>query len=111
MAICRLNTGIKPRSWECNLIIQRQQIELDEKSKNILKLELSSGNPRAKVITQNDRPLIISDSFKPRIELTRLIDTKETKGPSTGKDGHRVEGVRYNEWAIILRNNFSPRIA
>ena len=77
---------------ECNLIIQRQQIELDEKSKKILKLELSSDNPRAKVITQNDRPLIISDSFKPRIELTRLIDTKETKRPSGGTDGHRVEG-------------------
>jgi centrosomal protein CEP135 len=62
---------------ECNSIIRRQQIELDAKSTKILKLELSSGNSRAKVVTHHDRPLIISDSLKPRIEMTRLISTKE----------------------------------
>ena len=62
---------------ECNSIIKRQQIELDEKSQKILKLQLAPGNSRAKVVTHHDRPLIISDSLKPRIEMTRLISTKE----------------------------------
>ena len=62
---------------ECNSIIRRQQIELEEKSRRILKLELSRGNSSAKVITQNERPLIISDNLKPRIEMTRLIGGKE----------------------------------
>ena len=62
---------------ECNSIIKRQQVELDEKSKKLLKLELSSGTSRAKVVTHHDRPLIISDSMKPRIEMTRLIGSKE----------------------------------
>ena len=62
---------------ECNSIIRRQQIELEEKSRKILKLELTKGNSSAKVITQNDRPLILSDNNKPRMEMTRLIDGKE----------------------------------
>lgn len=86
---------------ECNLIIQRQQVELDEKSKEILKLELSSGNPRAKVVTQNDRPLIISESLKPRIELTRLIDTKERKGASRQKDSHVEESETKSDVDLI----------
>ena len=68
---------------ECNSIIRRQQMELDEKSRKILKLELSKANSSAKVITQNDRPLIISDNLKPRIEMTRLIEGKQNiKKPS-----------------------------
>ena len=68
---------------ECNSIIRRQQIELDEKSRKILKLELSKANSNAKVITQNDRPLIISDSLKPRIEMTRLIEGKQNAKTTT----------------------------
>ena len=73
--ICLQNrvTDLENLNKECNHIIQRQQIELDEKSKRILKLELSIGAPKAKVITQYERPLIISDSLKPRIEMTRFI--------------------------------------
>ena len=78
--IIRLQSRMKDLedlNQECNSIIRRQQIELDEKSKKILKLELNSGIPKAKVITHNDRPLIISDTLKPRIEMTSLIGQKE----------------------------------
>jgi len=58
---------------ECNLIINRQQNELNEKSKRILKLELSSGNPRAKIVTHDERPLILNANSKPKIEISSLV--------------------------------------
>ena len=76
---------------ECNSIIRRQQVELDDKSKKILKLELNAGNPRAKVITHHDRPLIISDTSKPRIEMTRLIDSRENHRGSHKSDGKFIQ--------------------
>ena len=41
---------------ECREVIGRQQVELEEKNKKILKLEL---NRKARVVTQHERPLLI----------------------------------------------------
>ena len=97
--ICLQNrvTDLENLNKECNHIIQRQQIELDEKSKRILKLELSIGAPKAKVITQYERPLIISDSLKPRIEMTRFIQPPG-KDKFTNPQQNNIQGGNKPEY-------------
>jgi len=53
---------------ECHEVIRRQQLELEEKNKKILKMELNAN--KAKVVTQSERPLLLN---KPKIEMTRLV--------------------------------------
>ena len=55
---------------ESHEVIQRQQNELQERSRKILKLEHHIN--RARFITQSDKPLDL-DAAKPRFEATRMI--------------------------------------
>ena len=54
-------------------VIKSLQCEIEERNKKILKLELLQ---KAQVVTQNDK------LFKPRIELTSLVESSSSSGPT-----------------------------